>query len=116
VEILNATGQKGTGKQAKRALTAQGFNVVNVDKIKDARLGEYPSEDTIWFDPDWDVSAKTLIYSTGFENTEEVPGQGGTMRVIITEPLTSARAVTISKATQDLTANVNTADENFCAS
>jgi len=38
------------------------------------------------------------------------------MRVIITEPLTSARAVTISEATKDLTANVNTADESFCAS
>lgn len=116
VEIINATGQKGTGKQAKRALTQEGFNVVNVKKIKDANLGEYPSEDTIWFDPNWDVSAKTLIYSTGFDNTEEVPGQGGTMRVIITEPLTSARSVTVAEVTQDLTANVNTGDENFCAS
>jgi len=116
VEIINATGQKGTGKQAKRALTDQGFNVVNVNKIKDANLGEYPDQDTIWFDPDWDVSAKTLIYSSEIENTEEVPGQGGTMRMIITEPFTSARAVTISEATKDLTANVNTGDENFCAS
>jgi len=36
--------------------------------------------------------------------------------MIITEPFTSARAVTISEATKDLTANVNTGDENFCAS
>ena len=116
VEIINATGQKGTGKQAKKALQQQGFNVINVKKIKDANLGEYPSEDTIWFDPDWDVSAKTLIYSSGIENTEEIAGQGGTMQLIITEPFTSARSVTISAATKDLTANVNTGDENFCAS
>jgi hypothetical protein len=36
--------------------------------------------------------------------------------MIITEPFPSARAVTISEATKDLTANVNTGDENFCAS
>lgn len=116
VEIINATGLKGTGKQAKKALTDEGFNVVNVKKIKSERLAEYPSEDTIWYDPEWDVSAKTLIYSTGIENTEAVEGQGGTMQIIITEPLTSVRAVTISEATKDLTANVNTGDENFCAS
>jgi len=116
VEIINATGLKGTGKQAKKALTDEGFTVVNVKKIKNERLDEYPSEDTIWFDPGWDVSAKTLIYSTGIENTEAVEGQGGTMQLIMTEPLTSARSVQISEATKDLTANVNTGDENFCAS
>ena len=116
VEIINATGLKGTGKQAKKALTDEGFNVVNVKKIKNERLDEYPSEDTIWFDPGWDVSAKTLIYSTGIENTEAVEGQGGTMQLIMTEPLTSARSVQISEETKDLTANVNTGDENFCAS
>lgn len=116
VEIINATGQKGTGKAAKRALSEQGFNVVNVKKIKDANLGEYPSQDTIWFDPDWDVSAKTLIYSTGIETTEEIAGQGGTMQLIMTTPITSARSVQVSEATKDLTANVNTGDENFCAS
>jgi hypothetical protein len=116
VEIINATGQKGTGKQAKKALTEEGFTVVNVKKIKAERIDEYPAEDTIWFDPEWDVSAKTLIYSTGIENTETVEGQGGTMRLIITEPLTSARSVSIAEATKDLSANVNTGDENFCAS
>ena len=116
VEIINATGLKGTGKQAKKALTDEGFTVVNVKKIKNERLDEYPSEDTIWFDPGWDVSAKTLIYSTGIENTEAIEGQGGTMQLIMTEPLTFARSVQISEATKDLTANVNTGDENFCAS
>lgn len=116
VEIINATGLPGTGKQAKKALTDQGFNVVNVKKIKDAKLSEYPSDNTVWFDPAWDVSAKTLIYSTGFTNTEEIEGQGSTMRVVITEPLTSARAVSISEATKDLTANVSTGDESYCAS
>ena len=116
VEIINATGQKGTGKQAKRALTNEGFTVVNVKKIKAERIDEYPAEDTIWFDPEWDVSAKTLTYSTGIENTEAIEGQGGTMRLIITEPLTSARSVSIAEATKDLSANVNTGDENFCAS
>ena len=89
---------------------------LTVKKIKNTNLGEYPSQNTIWFDPDWDVSAKTLIYSTGIETTEEVAGQGGTMQLVITEPLSSVRSVTVSEATKDLTANVNTGDENFCAS
>ena len=38
------------------------------------------------------------------------------MRLIITAPLTSARSVSIAEATKDLSANVNTGDENFCAS
>ena len=116
VEIVNATGLPGTGKQAKRVLTDEGFEVINVKKVKEADLGEYPSVNTVWFDPEWDTSAKTLIYSTGFTNTEEIEGQGSTMQVIITEPLTSVRSVSISEATKDLTANVNTGDENFCAS
>lgn len=116
VEIINATGLPGTGKQAKKALTDEGFNVVNVKKVKDSDLGEYPTQNTVWFDPEWDTSAKTLIYSTGFSNTEAIAGQGGTMQVVITEPLTSVRSVSIDEATKDLTANVNTGDENFCAS
>lgn len=116
VEIVNATGLPGTGKQAKRVLSDEGFEVVNVKKVKEANLGDYPSVNTVRFDPEWDTSAKTLIYSTGFTSTEEVEGQGSTMQVIITAPLSSARSVSISEATKDLTANVNTGDENFCAS
>ena len=44
VEIINATGQKGTGKQAKRALTNEGFTVVNVKKIKAERIDEVPRQ------------------------------------------------------------------------
>ena len=116
VEIINVTGMNGTGKQAKRALTEQGFEVVNVRKVRDSRLSEFPTEDTILFDPRWNVSAETLIYSTGIENTEEVERQGSTMRIIMREPITSARAVKISEVLNDRTANVNTGDEKYCAS
>ncbi len=116
VEIINATGQKGTGKQAKRG--PHGRRLYRGERQEDQSRTHrrVPRRGHHLVRPEWDVSAKTLIYSTGIENTETVEGQGGTMRLIITEPLTSARSVSIAEATKDLSANVNTGDENFCAS
>ena len=111
VKVLNGTGVKGAGKKAKKLLREQGFNVVEVGNAKD---GAY-SATTVLYDPGWDVSAKTLIYSANAAS-EAVDGMGQTMTLVIGPDFTSVKPVTISAALKDNTANVNTADESFCAS
>lgn len=111
VKVLNGTGVKGAGKKAKKLLREQGFNVVEVGNAKD---GEY-SATTVLYDPGWDVSAKTLIYSANAAS-EAVDGMGQTMTLVIGPDFTSVKPVSISAALKDNTANVNTADESFCAS
>lgn len=113
VEIINGTGVKGAGKKAKKELRAQGFNVVNVKNLKG---GATVAQTTLAFDPNWDVSAKTLAYSASATVTEEVEGQGAVMELTIGPEFSTAKPVQISKALQDKTANLNTADENYCAS
>ena len=110
VEIINATGTKGAGKSAKRLLTAAGYNVVNV---KNDTSGEYTTT-TVLYDPRWDVSAKTLIYAAGATGVE-TPGNGQTMRLVIGKDFTAVKDVQVSEVASDLTTNVNSADESFCA-
>lgn len=110
VEIINATGTKGAGKQAKRVLTDAGYTVVNV---KNGKPDKY-TETTLLYDPRWDVSAKTLIYAAGASG-KETEGNGQTMRLVLTQNLTSVKDVQVSEAVSDLTTNVNSADESFCA-
>ena len=110
VEVINGTGIKGAGKKAKKALRAEGFNVVNV------KNGDTVTQTTLIYDPEWDVSAKTIAYSADAKVQQAQEGNGGTMQLIIGPEFISAKPVTISDALKDKTANVNTADENFCAS
>lgn len=110
VEIINGTGIKGAGKKAKRELRSEGFNVVNV------KNGPTVAQTTLVYDPGWDVSAKTLAYSANVKVQETLVGNGATMQLIIGPDFTVAKPVIISEALKDKTANVNTADENFCAS
>lgn len=112
VEVVNATGTKGAGKAAKKALVAEGFNVVNV---RNDKSGTVATSTKVLYDPNWDVSAKTLIYATGGSG-EALKGLGQTMELVIGTDFSTVKPVTISEATSDLTANVNTADENYCAS
>ena len=111
VKVLNGTGVTGAGKKAKKLLRAEGFNVVEVGNAKDNAY----TTTTVLYDPEWDVSAKTLIYSANAAS-EAVPGQGQTMTIIVGPDFTAAKPVSISAALKDNTANVNTADESFCAS
>jgi LCP family protein required for cell wall assembly len=110
VEIINGTGIKGAGKKAKKELRSEGFNVVNV------KNGPTVAQTTLIYDPGWDVSAKTIAYSAGATIQETQKGNGATMQLIIGPDFTVAKPVTISEALKDKTANVNTADESFCAS
>jgi hypothetical protein len=66
------------------------------------------------YDPDYDVSAKTLIYATSAEGVAK-KGQGQAMDLVIGSDYTSVKPVQIASAMKDLTANVNSGDESFCA-
>jgi hypothetical protein len=70
----------------------------------------------VQYDPSWDQSAKTLIYAATANNVEKVKKQGKTMNLLVGNDFTSIKPVVISDITKDYTANVNSGDENFCAS
>jgi hypothetical protein len=110
VEVINGTGVKGAGKSAKKALREQGFIVVNV------KNGDPVAATTLIYDPEWDNSAKTLGYSASATVQEPVAGTGSTLQLVIGPDFTGTKAVQISEALKDKTANINTADESYCAS
>jgi len=110
VEVINGTGVKGAGKSAKKALRKQGFIVVNV------KNGDPIAATTLIFDPEWDNSAKTLAYSANATVLESVAGAGSTLQLVIGPDFTGTKTVQISEALKDKTANINTADETYCAS
>lgn len=110
VEVINGTGVKGAGKTAKKALREQGFIVVNV------KNGDPVAATTLIYDPGWDNSAKTLAYSASATVQEPVAGIGSTLQLVIGPDFTGTKAVRISEALKDKTANINTADESYCAS
>jgi len=111
VNVQNGTGVKGKAKQVAKELRAAGYNVVSVSNAKESDV----AETIVQFDPRWNVSAKTLRYATGAKG-ERVKKQGQTMNLIIGSDFSEVKPVVISAITKDLTANVNTADEKFCAS
>ena len=111
VNVLNGTGVKGAGKKAAKMLRDEGFIVTGVGN---ADRDDY-TETVVQFDPDWDVSARTLIYATS-ATEEKVKGQGQEMNLIIGPDFAEVKPVKIQKIAQDYTAQINTADETFCAS
>ncbi|MEZ7964109.1 MAG: LCP family protein [Candidatus Nanopelagicales bacterium] len=110
VEVINGTGVQNAGKRAKKALRQQGFIVVNVKK------GDPIAATTLIYDPEWDNSAKTLAYSAGATVQEPVKGTGSTLQLVIGPDFASAKEVQISEALKDKTADINSADESYCAS
>jgi LCP family protein required for cell wall assembly len=111
VNVLNGTGIKGKGKEVAKELRKQGYVVETVGN------SETPVESTtVQYDANWDQSAKTLIYAATANNVEKVKKQGKTMNLLVGNDFTSIKPVVISDITKDYTANVNSGDENFCAS
>ena len=111
VNVLNGTGIKGKGKEIAKQLRAAGYNVVSVGN---ADRSDYP-ETVVQFDPRWNVSAKTLRFAASAVG-ERVKRQGQTMNLIIGSDFGGIKPVVVSAITKDLTANVNTGAEKFCAS
>ncbi|MHB1164825.1 MAG: LCP family protein [Candidatus Nanopelagicales bacterium] len=112
VNVLNGTTTKGLAKKAAKQLRKQGYLV---QQVGNAETSDYALT-TVQFDPGWDVSAKTLIYATSAQETQKVKKQGATMSLIVGADWAGVRPVEIDELARDSTANVNTADESFCAS
>lgn len=110
MNVLNGTGVKGAAKAAARQFRQAGFNVITVDNA-DTTV----SQTTVQYDPRWDESAKTVLWASGGVG-EKVRKQGGTFTVIIGPDFEAVNPVEISAITKDATANLNTADDAFCAS
>jgi len=110
VNVLNGTSVKGKAKQVAKQLRQAGYNVVSVSN---ADRDDY-TETIVQFDPRWDVSAKTLRFAASAKG-KRAKKQGQVMNLIIGPDFTEIKPVVVSEITKDLTANVNTGDEKFCA-
>ena len=109
VNVLNGTAEKGKAKKIAKQLRKLGYNVMDVSNA------DAPSAVTIvQYDPKWDVSARTLIAASGGEG-QAVKKQGQRMNLIVGDDFTTIEDVQISDLAKDNTANINTADEQFCA-
>jgi len=110
VNVLNGTGIKGKGKEVAKELRKQGYIVETVGN-SDAPV----ATTTVQYDPTYDQSAKTLTYAANATVTDTLKNAGKTLNLLVGSDFTSIRPVVISDITKDYTANVNSADENFCA-
>ena len=111
VDVLNGTSTKGKAKKVAKELREAGYRVVEVGN---APGREIFASTTVKYDPMWDASAKTIIFAAGAQG-ESVPKHGERMTLIIGEDFTSIKDVTISKIAGDQSADLNTADETYCA-
>ncbi len=112
VNVLNGTTTKKLAKKVARQLKQQGFIV---REVGNADTTDY-TQTTVLYDPDWDESAKTVIAAMTAQDSQKVKKQGAVIDVIVGSDFTSVEPVEILDITQDYTAQVNTGDENFCAS
>ena len=68
------------------------------------------------YDPAYDESAKTLAYAAGATVQDTKKKLESVLNLIVGTDFTAVQDVEILDITQDYTAQVNTGDENFCAS
>jgi LCP family protein required for cell wall assembly len=112
VNVLNGTPTPGLAKKVAKQLRKKGFVV---EEVGNAETTDYTTT-TVQYDPQWDQSANTLVVATGATAQEKVKKQGNTLNLIVGTDFTEVKDVEILDITQDYTAQVNTGDENFCAS
>lgn len=111
VNVLNGTGVKGAAKKAAKQLRKAGYRVMDVGNIED---GQVYSQTTVVYDPKWDVSSRTLVYAANAVGQPEKK-HGQRMDLIIGTDFTTLKDVEIDELASDVYANLNTADESFCA-
>jgi hypothetical protein len=112
VNVLNGTTTPGQAKKVAKQLRKKGFIVIEVGN---AETTDYTTT-TVQFDPRWDQSAKTLIAASGATVSEPVKKQGEVLNLIVGSDFTKISDVEILDITQDFSTQVNTGDEDFCAS
>ena len=111
VDVLNGSSTKGKAKKVAKELRAAGYRVGDVGSTPGK---EIVATTVVKYDPKWDVSAKTLIFAAGAQG-ESVRKKGQRMTLIIGDDFTSIQEVTITSIAADQTADLNTADESYCA-
>ncbi len=112
VDVLNGTATPKLAKQVARQLRQQGFVVRDVGN---ADTTDY-AQTTVVYDPRWDQSAKTVAAAMDTEVTQRERKHGAILTVIVGSDFTAVQPVKVLGITQDYTAQVNTGDEDFCAS
>jgi hypothetical protein len=112
VNVLNGTPTPGLAKTVAKQLRKQGFVV---EEVGNAETTDYTAT-TVQYDPQYDESAKTLAYATGATVQDKMKKLDSVLNLIVGTDFTAVQDVTILDITQDYTAQVNTGDENFCAS
>ena len=112
VNVLNGTPTPGLAKKVAKQLRKQGFVV---EEVGNAETTDYTAT-TVQYDPQWDQSAKTLAFATGATVMDTKKKLDSVLTLIAGTDFTEVQEVEILDITQDYTAQVNTGDENFCAS
>jgi LCP family protein required for cell wall assembly len=112
VNVLNGTPTPGLAKKVAKQLRKQGFVV---EEVGNAKTTDYTTT-TVEYDPAYDQSAKTLAYAAGATVLDTKKKLESTLNLIVGTDFTAVQKVEILDITQDYTAQVNTGDENFCAS
>ncbi|MEZ5117173.1 MAG: LCP family protein [Candidatus Nanopelagicales bacterium] len=111
VRVLNGSGVEGQATKAAEALTAAGFNVVEVGN---ADRNDYATS-VVQHDPGYDESGRTLTYAVKGATSEAVDGLGSVLTVVIGQNYTTVRPVVIDgSSTGDVEAT--TADTVSCSS
>jgi LCP family protein required for cell wall assembly len=112
VNVLNGTPTPGLAKKVAKQLRKQGFIV---EEVGNAKTTDYTTT-TVEYDPAYDQSAKTLAYAAGATVLDTKKKLESVLNLIVGTDFTAVQDVEILDITQDYTAQVNTGDENFCAS
>ncbi len=112
VNVLNGTPTPGLAKKVAKQLRKQGFIV---EEVGNAKTTDYTTT-TVEYDPAYDQSAKTLAYAAGATVLDTKKKLESVLNLIVGTDFTAVQDVEILDITQDYTAQVNTGDEDFCAS
>jgi LCP family protein required for cell wall assembly len=112
VNVLNGTPTPGLAKKVAKQLRKQGFIV---EEVGNAETTDYTAT-TVEYDPAYDESATTLAYAAGATVLDKKKKLESVLNLIVGPDFVAVNDVEILDITQDYTAQVNTGDENFCAS
>ena len=111
VNVLNGTTTPNLGRKVAKQLRKQGYVVQD---ISNADTSDY-TQTTIEYNPNYDMSARTLAASTGAQVLDKKKKLEGALTLIVGSDFTAVQPVEISDIATDYTAQVNSGDENFCA-
>lgn len=112
VNVLNGTPTPGLAKKVAKQLRKQGFIVEEVGNAETTTV----TATTVEYDPAYDESAETLAYATGATILDKKKKLESVLNLVVGTDFVQVNDVEILDITQDYTAQVNTGDENFCAS